>query len=497
MPAFSICKTVPPWAAERRPADHQTPANSLYLDSPAGINVANNMTLSGTAAGNSDSGDTTTGPGLIQNVQGNNSLSGAISLYSGAGPTVIKCNSGSLTVSGTIGATTSGRTLYLGGVAPGFITGLINDNGNVMNVTKVDSGLWTLSGTQNIWTGLLTVGNGTLAIATLGDSGPGSNGAGPITIGSSVANETATLQFIGSSGTTTARAINLGGNAAIDASGTSPLYLGYTISGTNNLTLTGSGAGEAAGAIDLAAGGLVKNGSGQWTLNQASVTSTGPAAINAGTLVVANGVSGSALGSGTLTLNGGTLAAGPAGGTIAGLVQAGSGPHTIAPGAGLSAGYGTLNLNGGLNTNANTTLAFNLNLAPSIGTRQQWPQHLWRRPDQPGRLGLERLGRQHHLRRRQPDDAGRLSAVCTPGRSVPRIATAFSLPPAPPGETYQLSTSVDFPNLDLVVQSTWPAGLGARLQSEAGATRATGRAASCPRPAARPPSATPSAVRRA
>ena len=55
-------------------ADHQTPANSLYLDSPAGINVANNMTLSGDGTGKSDSGDTTTGPGLIQNVQGNNSL---------------------------------------------------------------------------------------------------------------------------------------------------------------------------------------------------------------------------------------------------------------------------------------------------------------------------------------------------------------------------------------------------------------------------------------
>ena len=76
----------------------------------------------------------------------------------------------------------------------------------------------------------------------------------------------------------------------------------------------------------------------------------------AGMLVAANGVNGSALGSGTLTLNGGTLAAGAAGGSISGLVQAGSGPHVIAPGAALSSGYGTLNLNGGLTTNANTTL---------------------------------------------------------------------------------------------------------------------------------------------
>ena len=40
--------------------------------------------------------------------------------------------------------------------------------------------------------------------------------------------------------------------------------------------------------------------------------------------------------------------------------------HTIAPGAGLSSGYGTLNLNGGLTTNDYTTLAFNLNLGSPI-----------------------------------------------------------------------------------------------------------------------------------
>ena len=67
-----------------------------------------------------------------------------------------------------------------------------------------------------------------------------------------------------------------------------------------------------------------------------------------------------------MTLNGGTLASGAAGGTIAGLVQANSGPHTIAPGAGLSSGYGTLNLNGGLSTNNYTTLAFNMS-SNSIG----------------------------------------------------------------------------------------------------------------------------------
>ena len=44
-----------------------------------------------------------------------------------------------------------------------------------------------------------------------------------------------------------------------------------------------------------------------------------------------------------------------------------AGPYTIAPGADLASGYGTLNLLGGLNTNSHTTLAFNMNLGSPIG----------------------------------------------------------------------------------------------------------------------------------
>ena len=71
----------------------------------------------------------------------------------------------------------------------------------------------------------------------------------------------------------------------------------------------------------------------------------------------------------TLTLNGGTLAAGAGRRHDRGPLQAGNGPHTIAPGAGLSAAqYGLLSLYGGLTTNANTTLAFNLGAPLSSGT---------------------------------------------------------------------------------------------------------------------------------
>jgi autotransporter-associated beta strand protein len=98
-------------------------------------------------------------------------------------------------------------------------------------------------------------------------------------------------------------------------------------------------------------------------------TYAGPTTVNAGMLVAASGMSLSATSTGTVTINNGALAAGPAGGMISGQVIAGAGA-TIAPGGGgaLYSGYGTLNLNGGLTSNANTTFLFNLKLNTSTGS---------------------------------------------------------------------------------------------------------------------------------
>ena len=57
-------------------------------------------------------------------------------------------------------------------------------------------------------------------------------------------------------------------------------------------------------------------GPGAWILS-GSNSYSGGTTLSGGLLVAANGANGSALGSGIVTLNGGTLAAGPAGGTIA------------------------------------------------------------------------------------------------------------------------------------------------------------------------------------
>ena len=271
----------------------------LHLYSTTAGTIANNITTSGNGNGGSENGTVyDTGSGIIQNDLGNNTLSGMITVTNGGGMSVYKVNGGSLTLSGTVttgvfnGSGNLFRTLDLGGIGPGTISGLITQsNGtNYMCITKIDSGLWTLSGTQNTWTGPLQVGNGTLAVATLGDGGTGSNGTGAITLGSSISN-TATLQFIGSSGTTS-RQVTLGGPAAIDASGSTPLVLDGPVSLAagflgDNLVLTGDGAGEDNGAIDIGTGSLTKNGVGTWTLGGDN-TYSGGTYVTSGELILTN-----------------------------------------------------------------------------------------------------------------------------------------------------------------------------------------------------------------
>ena len=136
-----------------------------------------------------------------------------------------------------------------------------------------------------------------------------------------------------------------GGTAVFDTSGYS-------------LTLNGALSG---------AGGLQKISQGTLVL-AASNGYTGPTTLTAGMLEAANGNSGSATGSNTVTLNGGVLAAGPAGGTIRRSGCRRQRPVFDRPGAALSSGYGTLNLFGGLVTNSYTKLLLNLNLTSSSGS---------------------------------------------------------------------------------------------------------------------------------
>ena len=115
---------------------------------------------------------------------------------------------------------------------------------------------------------------------------------------------------------------------------TNNLYLGYSGSGSVNKT--------GAGALTLAASNIYSGGT----------------EVDDGTLIASNGTHGSATGSGTVTLSGGTLAGGPSGGSISGVVQIGSVASEIAPGGIGSIGQLTI---GSLVTASNlTTLNFDL-----------------------------------------------------------------------------------------------------------------------------------------
>jgi autotransporter-associated beta strand protein len=140
----------------------------------------------------------------------------------------------------------------------------------------------------------------------------------------------------------------------------------YTLGGSA-ITLDNTGGVGTNMVIESAGGTQVINsaltttaGTVEVNVNGGSVTLGGaiggPAALvknGAGTLLL-NGSSNYA---GTTTLNGGTLGGS---GTITSNVVAGAAAHTIAPSAGLPGGSSATLTVGGLTTNANTTLAFNL-----------------------------------------------------------------------------------------------------------------------------------------
>jgi autotransporter-associated beta strand protein len=375
--------------------------------------------------------------------------------------------------------------------------------------------LATPSGAINLGNGLLLSGTGQvnlgLGTLTVNDSASGMTG-GMLVAGSLVVGPSGAGTFTQSGGTNAAGNIVLGSNAA--SAGT------YNLNG-GLLSLSGltQGAGSAAlnfnggtfqaagsfstsvpillgtpgsnGTFDAGGntvtlygplsgpGGLLKTGPGALYLS-GSNSYAGPTVLDAGMLVADSGLAISAASSGTVTLNGGTLAAGPDGGTIAGPVVAGSGPHTIAPGAGSYLGYGTLNLNGGLTTNADTTLAFNFDLGTVLGTDVH-SNNIY---------GGDLI----NLNGSALNFSG--GSIVFGGGSSPALAgdyrlfagyssatvPAFGLPVAPGGETYALSASVDSGYLDLVVSGTAAASGGTWVHAGSGSWAIGGNWSSAPTP---------------
>jgi len=195
-----------------------------------------------------------------------------------------------LTATG-VGAKTITLTGSTGGT--GELAGAISNQGaNAISLTKSGTGTWTLSG-NNSYTGNTTINGGTLA-----------TGANEVLSD----NNTVT---VGSGAT-----FKLGGNetvASVAGAGTADLQ-------SYKLTYGGTGT-TAHSALAIGTGGLVKDGSGILRLGQSNSTYSGGFTLNSGTAryeangVVTNGVVTSGVfGTGTLTITGGTLMGGGAGG---------------------------------------------------------------------------------------------------------------------------------------------------------------------------------------
>ena len=218
---------------------------------------------------------------------------------------------------GNVSATTGSATLTVGNnsVSSTF-TGILQNNGGVLSLTKTGAGTLTLGG-ANTFTGVTLVSGGTLTLTT------------PLALQGSTFDTTGPglLNF----GTSTA--LTLGGlqgpnNFALQNANSAALAL--TV-GTNSSTFNGSLTGP---------GSLIKTGTGFLVLNGTADSYSGTTTINGGLLEFTNAGALSS-GSRTVTINyGGSLAAAGAYPTVTGWLNSNS---IVASSAGAIAIMGSSN----------------------------------------------------------------------------------------------------------------------------------------------------------
>ena len=259
------------------------------------------LVLNTTSTNNTYSGGTVLNSGalLIRNVNGIGSgtlvLNGGTIAATNASPTL--ANAVIVSNNFSVGGGGSGLTLG-GGVDLAGGTRTISHNGNTFIVSggisngglvldsSVTSRTMTLSG-SNTFTGGLTVNGGTVAMSNNGIL----NTNIAVNLSATSSGAVLNLTNLASSGLTI-------GSLAGGANGTVDL-------GSKTLTVGGNGPSTTFSGVISNSGSLVKAGTGSLTLASANSYSGGTT-LSAGTLAFSNA---GALGTGTLALNGGTLAA--------------------------------------------------------------------------------------------------------------------------------------------------------------------------------------------
>ena len=306
-------------------------ANSLGLVKAG----ANTLVLS---ASNSYSGGTTLTSGSLQ--LGNASALGATTGSLAVNNGTLDLNGNSLTVGALSGlsggvittSATGSITLTTNSATSGTFGGVIQQSGSsTVAFVKQGSGTLTMTGTNNNFTGATTISGGTLSLATamlypnlswgtvvttinggatlvLGGWGDSATaGIGKVSFGSgNVVLDNGTIRYTGGlDGGSLDRPFTIGaGGATLDAAGGANTFtLNYgrsygTIASAagGSLTLTGSSNGVMNEYLP-GTGGLVKSGSGTWTLSYTNSYS-GDTLVNGGMLLL--GIAGAMAGS---TLN--------------------------------------------------------------------------------------------------------------------------------------------------------------------------------------------------
>jgi fibronectin-binding autotransporter adhesin len=331
----------------------------LSLSNATSMTVAESFMINGT-----------TGDGSLQNVGGNNTISGNITL--GVNSRIGSSGGGSLILSGAVNGTN--RVLYVGGANNTTISGVLSGTGNseggtTTSLYKDGAGTLTLSG-NNTYSGDTRVVVGTLTVASGGNLGNGTSdvfvSAGAnVNVNANV--EIASLREagVGQKGTNT-----IGAGATLTVSGNDYSALSTSIRGEGNLIKSGTGTMILIGTQDRTGTTTVSNGK----LVASNALSTSALTINGGTFetVGANFLGDSA----SVTLSGGTFALGGndqigsfeiSGGTLSGASTLTASSYALNGGtvnAGLGAGAvtvatGTTELGSAGRLNSESTLTVN------------------------------------------------------------------------------------------------------------------------------------------
>jgi autotransporter-associated beta strand protein len=199
-----------------------------------------------------------------------------------------------------------GGSLTLGGDSNGSFdisqVGSTQQYQNFGSFDKTGASTWTLTGdnsaTQaqswNLESGALALSDANLT----GGISTDANTTGPITVTLDHSNVNGSID-LSNDGDSTVQVDNSNGTSAVSGG------VHFSGSGSKTVDFTGSGSSEESDGLDSFDGvtAFAKDGSGTWALTAAS-TQSANWSVNEGTLGIGND---SALGSGTVTLNGGTL----------------------------------------------------------------------------------------------------------------------------------------------------------------------------------------------